>query len=73
MRGELREYYPGLSPNSPQCMDKLGVSLAHCESKWENFYDAAEVERVFYPEIDRLLLEVFPGCDRCAGVRPRRV
>ena len=28
-------------------MDKLGVSLAHCESKCENFYDAAEVERVF--------------------------
>ena len=57
----LEEYYPGLSPNSPECMDKLGVSLAHCESKCENFYDAAEVERVFYPEIEKLLLEFFPG------------
>ena len=57
----IEEYYPGLSPNSPECMDKLGVSLAHCESKCENFYDAAEVERVFYPEIEKLLLEFFPG------------
>ncbi len=57
----MEEYYPGLSPNSPECMDRLGVSLAHCESKCENFYDAAEVERVFYPEIEKLLLEFFPG------------
>ena len=56
----IEEYYPGLSPNSPECMDKLGVSLAHCESKCENFYDAAEVERVFYPEMEKLLLEFFP-------------
>jgi hypothetical protein len=54
------EYYPGLSPNSPDCMDRLGLSLAHCESKCTNFYDAAEVERVFYPEIEKLLLEFFP-------------
>ena len=57
----MQEYYPGLSPTSAECMDKLGVSLAHCESKCENFYDAAEVERVFYPEIEKLLLEFFPG------------
>jgi hypothetical protein len=57
----MQEYYPGLSPNSPECMDKLGVSLAHCESKCGNFYDAAEVERVFYPEIEQLLLKFFPG------------
>ena len=56
----IEEYYPGLSPNSPECMDKLGVSLAHCESKCENFYDSAEVEHVFYPEMERLLLEFFP-------------
>jgi len=48
----MEEYHPGLSPNSPECMDKLGVALAHCESKCENFYDAAEVERVFYPEME---------------------
>jgi hypothetical protein len=54
------EYYPGLSPNSPECMDKLGMSLAHCESKCGNFYDPAEVERVFYPEIENLLLAFFP-------------
>ena len=57
----LEEYHPGLSPDSPECMDKLGVSLAHCESKCENFYDAAEVERVFYPEMEKLLLAYFPG------------
>ena len=57
----MEEYYPGLSPNSPECMDKLGVSLAHIESKCQNFYDAAEVERVFYPEIEKLLLDFFPG------------
>src|SRR5712671_2204570 len=57
----MEEYYPGLSPNSPECMDKLAVALAHCESKCKNFYDAAEVERVFYPEMEKLLLEFFPG------------
>ena len=57
----IEEYYPGLSPYSPESMDKLGVSLAHCESECANFYDAAEVERVFYPEMEKLLLEYFPG------------
>jgi hypothetical protein len=57
----IEEYYPGLSPNSSACMDKLGVALAYCESKCKNFYDAAEVERVYYPEIEKLLLEFFPG------------
>ena len=57
----MQEYYPGLSPDSPECMDKLGVSLAYCESKCKNFYDAAEVERVYYPEIEKLLLEFFPN------------
>ena len=56
----IGEYYPGLSVSSPECMDRLGVSLAHLESKCANFYDSAEVERVFYPEIERLLLEFFP-------------
>ncbi len=57
----IGEYYPGLAPNSAECMDKLGVALAHCESKCTNFYDAHEVERVFYPEMEKLLLEFFPG------------
>jgi hypothetical protein len=56
----MEEYYPGLSPNSPECMERLGVSLAHLESKCKNFYDSAEVERVLYPEIEKLLLEFFP-------------
>ena len=57
----IEEYHPGLSPYSPECMDRLGIALAHCESKCRNFYDAAEVERVFYPEMERLLLAFFPG------------
>ena len=57
----IEAYHPGLSPNSPECMDKLGVSLAHCDSKCQNFYDSAEVERVFYPEMEKLLLSFFPG------------
>ena len=57
----IGEYYPGLSPRSAACMDKLGVALGHCESKCRNFYDSAEVERVFYPEMEKLLLEFFPG------------
>ena len=57
----IGEYYPGLSPSTPECMDRLGVSLAHLESKCTNFYDSAEVERVYYPEIEKLLLEFFPG------------
>ena len=56
----IAEYHSGLSPNSPECMDKLGVSLAHCESQCQNFYDAEEVERVFYPEMEKLLLGFFP-------------
>ena len=57
----IGEYYPGLRPDSPECMDKLGLSLAHLESECTNFYDASEVERVFYPEIEKLLLDFFPG------------
>src|SRR3984885_2991064 len=56
----IGEYYPGLSPDSPECMDRLGVSLAHLESKCTNIYDAAEVERVLYPEMEKLLLNFFP-------------
>jgi len=57
---KINDYHPNLDPYTPQCMDALGVSLAHCESACTNFYDAAEVERVFYPEMERLLLEFFP-------------
>ena len=56
----IGEYYPGLSVSSPECMDRLGVSLAHLESRCGNFYDAGEVERVFYPEVEKLLLAFFP-------------
>jgi len=64
----IGEYYPGLSPNSPECMDKLGLSLAHLESKCTNIYDAAEVERVYYPEIAEAAARVLPGRDRRIGL-----
>ena len=56
----IPEYYPGLSPNSPECMDKLGLSLASCESQCQNFYDSEEVRSVFYAEMEQLLLAFFP-------------
>jgi hypothetical protein len=56
----IGDYYPGLRPDSPECMDKLGLSLAHLESKCTNIYDSEEVERVYYPEIEKLLLDFFP-------------
>ena len=56
----IGEYHPGLDPSTPECMDKLGVALAHCESKCENFYDAHEVERVFYREMEELLMNFYP-------------
>ncbi len=56
----IGEYYPGLAVDSPECMDRLGLSMAHLESKCTNFYDSAEVQRVYYPEIEKLLLEFFP-------------
>src|ERR1700744_4633994 len=56
----IGEYYPGLSPDSPECMDKLGLSLAHLESKCTNIYDSEEVERVYYPESEKLLVDFFP-------------
>ena len=56
----LGEYHPGLRPDSAESMDKLGIAMAHCESRCQNFYDAHEVERVFYPEMERLLLAFFP-------------
>ena len=57
----IEDYYPGLTPYSAECMDKLGVALAQCESDCQNFYDHREVERVFYSEMERLLLDFFPG------------
>ena len=57
----MEAHRPGLSPYTPECMDRLGVALAHCESKCRNFYDAAEVERVFYLEMEALLMAFFPG------------
>jgi hypothetical protein len=56
----IGEYYPSLSPYSAECMDRLGVSLTHHESKCQNFYDPTEVERSYYPEMEKLLLEFFP-------------
>ena len=56
----ISDYYPGISPYSAQCMDKLGVALASCDSQCNNFYDSAEVRRVFYPEMEKLLLEFYP-------------
>lgn len=57
----IEHYYPGLIPRSAECMDRLGISLAEQHSACTNFYDHEEVERIFYPEIEKLLLDYFPG------------
>ena len=56
----ISEYHHGLSPQSSECMDKLGIALASCDSHCANFYDAAEVRTVFYREMEKLLLEFYP-------------
>ena len=56
----ISEYYPNLSPNTPECMDALGISIAHHHSQCRNFYDSEEVRTVFYAEMEKLLLEFFP-------------
>ena len=38
-------------------LDKQGFELVHQESSVQDFYDRAEVERVYYPEVERLLKE----------------
>src|ERR1700745_2446939 len=37
----IGEYYPGLSPNSPECMDRLGVSRGHLESPCSDLFKSA--------------------------------
>ena len=39
-------------------LDQQGVILAHQESKVTNFYDADEVRRVYYPEVERMVKEL---------------
>src|SRR6202043_2991694 len=37
----ISEYYPGLSPNSPECMDRLGGSPAQLEAQGPNNFEWA--------------------------------
>ena len=48
-------------PTAPNAWTGSASRWRTSSSKCSNFYDAAEVERVFYPEIEKLLLEFFPG------------
>src|SRR3979490_1631578 len=56
----IGEYYPGLSPDSPECMDRLGVLLADLEPQCAHIHGDAEGARVFHPASEKLLLEFFP-------------
>ena len=38
-------------------LDEQGFALERCESAVANFYDAAEVRSVYYPEVERLVAE----------------
>lgn len=59
---KLEDYRPGIKPNSAEAMDKLGVSVAHLDSQLQgdDFYDHEKVESVYYPELEKMLLEMFP-------------
>ncbi len=64
MRGASASTTRAFPPTAPNAWtgsaSRWRTSLAHLESKCTNIYDAAEVERVYYPEIEKLLLEFFP-------------
>src|SRR5271154_532760 len=49
----IGEYHPGLSPDSPECMDRLGVSLAHLESAGSNFFDSAGGGGGVFPQVQK--------------------
>jgi len=55
----IGEYYPGLSPNSPECMDRLGVSLAQPRVQVHEYLRCGGSGARYYPEIEKLLLEFF--------------
>lgn len=55
------QLHPRLNPNTAECMDKLGIAVVEQHSACDNFYDHEQVQRVFYPEIEKLLLDFFPG------------
>ena len=56
----MRRVLPGSLAQQPRVHGQAWRFAGALESKCKNFYDSAEVERVFYPEMEKLLLEFFP-------------
>ena len=50
--------YDGRAVLDKLSLDKSGFQLTHHETKIVNFYDAQEVQDVYYPEVEQLLKEV---------------
>jgi hypothetical protein len=50
--------YDGRAISKELSIDRQGFELRHHESAVANFYDAAEVRTVYYPEVERLLKTV---------------
>ena len=73
MRGASANTTRVFCPTAPNAWIGSASRLAHLDVReCSNFYDAAEVERVFYPE-DReaLLLEFFPDATDALVYKPR--
>ena len=69
----IGEYHLGLSPTSSECMDKLGVSLAHYRIKMPEFLRRGRGGACVLPGDRKAPLGILPGCDRRVRVQPRRV
>ena len=69
----IGQYYPGLSPDSPDCMDRLGVSLAHLESRVRELLRFGRGGARVLPRDREAPPRLLPGRDRCPGLQPRRL
>jgi hypothetical protein len=76
----LMRIYNGRSVLNDLTLDRQGFAFVHDETSVSNFYDADEVVRVYYPEVERLLkratgavrVQVFDHNVRCRPMAERR-
>ena len=61
MRGASASTTRACRPTAPNAWTGSASRWRTSSPSAANFYDSAEVERVFYPEIEKLLLDFFPG------------
>ena len=69
----IGQYHPGLSPDSPECMDRLGVSLAHLEVEMLELLRCRGGRARLLPRDREAPARLLPRRDRCPGLQPRRL